>query len=346
MIFYTLKVLGLRNETLDTRTIIFKQPGLKKISYLPGQYLTLIFRINGRRYSRPYSFSSAPVVDSNLEVTVKRVPRGIVSNHVIDNLNVGDIVEVMEPMGNFTLNDDLISTDTHIVLWGAGSGITPLMSIAKYVLYKKMAGHISLVYGNRNAEAVIFNNQIERLKVENDDFSVWHFHTYQTIVANSPYLIQGRIDPDKVLSVMRREGDFNNTVHYICGPLGLKESITTALFNLGVESERIFCEDFEIVRDTAAFEDVITRTVYINKGGNNSIVEVVKGKSILEAGLDAMIDLPYSCQTGNCLVCKGCLVKGRVKLIGIIDLPIELKDNECLLCCSFPMTDNVEIIVD
>lgn len=84
MIYYTLKVLGLRNETLDTETIIFKQPELKKINYLPGQYLTLIFRINGRQYLRPYSFSSAPVVDSNLEVTIKRVPGDIVSNHVID----------------------------------------------------------------------------------------------------------------------------------------------------------------------------------------------------------------------------------------------------------------------
>lgn len=346
MIYYTLKVLGLRNETLDTKTIIFKQPGLKKINYLPGQYLTLIFRINGRRYLRPYSFSSAPVVDSNLEVTIKRVPGGIVSNHVIDQLNVGDIVEVMEPMGNFTLNHDLISSDTHIVLWGAGSGITPLISIAKYALHKKMVGHISLVYGNRSNEFVIFNDQIERLKAENINFSAWHFYTQLTIAENNPYVIQGRIDPDKVLSVMRKEGNFNNTVHYICGQAGLKESVKTALLNLGVDNGKVFCEDFEIVRDLVEFENITTRMVSINKDGTSSVAEVVKGKSILEASLDAMIDLSYSCQTGNCLVCKARLVKGVVKTIGITNLPKELKDDECLLCCSFPLTEDVKVIVD
>lgn len=87
--------------------------------------------------------------------------------------------------------------------------------------------------------------------------------------------------------------------------MGLKESVKTALLNLGVDNGKVFCEDFEIVRDFVEFENITTRIVSINKDGNSSVVEVVKGKSILEAGLDAMINLLYSCQTGNCLVCKG-----------------------------------------
>jgi ring-1,2-phenylacetyl-CoA epoxidase subunit PaaE len=118
MRFFTLKVVGVRTETADTVTVAFKQPGLKKVKYMAGQYLTLMFRINGRRYIRPYSFSSAPLVDAHLEVTIKRVPGGVVSNHIIDTVKVDDIVEVMEPMGDFMLNEAALTPATHIVLWG------------------------------------------------------------------------------------------------------------------------------------------------------------------------------------------------------------------------------------
>lgn len=346
MIFFTLKVIGVYPETKDTVTVAFKQPGLKKIKYLPGQYLTLMFRINGRRYIRPYSFSSAPTIDANLEVTIKRVPGGIVSNHIIDTVKIGDIVEVMEPMGSFTLDESNLKKDDHIVLWGAGSGITPLMSIAKYALHKKLVNKVTLVYGNRNAESVIFGRQIEEMKGQFVDiFSAWHFHTQLAISSDNPYLVQGRIDPDKVLAVMKAQGDLLNTMHYICGPTGLKESVKQVLNQLGVGADQIHSEDFEIVRNPDDFEHITTRMVTIHKQGDKRVIEVVKGKSILEAGLDAMIDMAYSCQTGNCLVCKGKLLKGDVKMICVETLPNGLEGDERLLCSAFPLTDDVEIEV-
>ncbi|WP_295794817.1 ferredoxin--NADP reductase [Mucilaginibacter sp.] len=347
MQYFTLKVVGRFYETSDTVTVSFKQPGLKKIKYSAGQYLTLIFRINGRRYMRPYSFSSAPFIDADLEVTIKRVPGGIVSNHIIDSLKVGDIVEVMEPMGDFILRENNIAQDTRIVLWGAGSGITPLMSLAKYALHQNIASHVTLIYGNRNIESVIFNDKIEDLKKRFDNkFSVWHFHTRLAIRSNNPYVIEGRISPQKVLSVMQDENNFDNSLHYICGPVGLKESVKAVLLNHGVSNEKIYFEDFEVARNPADFDEIVTREVLIKKGGQHTTVEVAKGKSILEAGLDAMIELSYSCQTGNCLVCKGRLIKGEVKMIGVKKLPEDLQQNEYLLCSSFPLTDEVEIEVD
>lgn len=346
MQFFTLKVIDIRKETEDTVTVAFKQPALKKVKYLPGQYLTLTFRINGRRYIRPYSFSSAPVVDANLEVTIKRVPGGVVSNHIIDKLKVDDLVEVMPPMGDFTLNEEAITGDTHIVLWGAGSGVTPLMSIAKYALHKNIGGHVTLVYGNRNAETVIFQDKINQLCAGFENFSAWHFHTQLTVAPNNPFLVQGRIDPNKVLAVMHTEGMLDNTVHYICGPAGLKESVKSALAALEIGGKNVYSEDFEVVRNPADFEGIITRTVGLTNNGERIVIEAVKGKSILEAALDAGIDMPYSCQTGNCLVCKGRLLKGDVKMIGVEKLPEGLQPTERLLCSSFPLTDDVEIQVD
>ena len=342
---YTLKVIGLRKETVDTLTVVFKQPGLKKIKYQAGQYLTLIFHINGRRYIRPYSFSSAPGFDQDLEVTVKQVPGGIVSNHIADRLKAGDLVEVMEPMGNFVLNPDSITTDTHIVLWGAGSGITPLFSILKEALYRNTGKQVTLVYGNRSLGSVIFKDKIMALKTVYPNFTSWNFHTKLAISEVNPTIVEGRIDPAKVLSVMQAEGDLNHTLHYICGPTGLKESVKTALLGLGVNDQSILTEDFEIVRDPVEFENISTRMVTVIKAGVKSLVEVVKGKSILEAGLDAMLDLSYSCQTGSCLLCKAVLLKGEVKMIGLATRPEGLITDECLLCCSFPLVDNVEVAV-
>lgn len=342
---YTLRVAEIKKEAEDVVTICFKQPGLKKIKYLPGQYLTLILRINGRRYLRPYSFSSAPQVDNYLEVTVKRVLNGIVSNHIVDKLKVDDVIEVMPPLGDFVFNEET-SKGKHITLWGAGSGITPLMSIAKYILHKQTNNNVTLVYGNRDYETAIFGIQIEALEKQyNNRFSVKHFITKPVIDKKNPNIVQGRIKPLEVLSVVESNTPLNDTLHYICGPAGLKESVKEALIRFNVNPQQIFFEDFEVVRDPKDFEDIITRNVNIIIGNNTYTVEVVKGKSILEAGLDADIELSYSCQTGNCSLCKGQLNKGQVKVIGLNSERDDLEPNERLLCCSFPLTDNIEIIV-
>jgi ring-1,2-phenylacetyl-CoA epoxidase subunit PaaE len=346
MVNYSLKIVDIRVETPDTKTIVFKQPGLKKIKYLAGQYLTLIFRINGRKYVRPYSFSSAPIIDTSLEITVKRVPGGIVSNHIIDCLNVGDIVEVMEPMGDFVLRDESVNEQTHLILWGAGSGITPLISLAKHALYNNIVKHVTLVYGNRNFDSVIFKDNLDGLVSQYPNhFRVWHFHTNPSVSELNPFVVQGRIDAEKVLSVLKSEGDLTNTLHYVCGPIGLKESVKLVLDNLEVESEHVYSEDFQILINPEAFKDIKTRVVNIKQQETSTAVEVAKGKSILEAGLDAMIDMTYSCQTGNCLICKGTLLSGELKTIGVGSLPPELKHNEWLLCCSYPLSDNIEILI-
>ncbi len=346
MLTYTLKIENIIKETSDTVTICFKQPALKKIKYQAGQYLTLIFRINGRRYIRPYSFSSAPGVDTTLNVTVKRVLGGIVSNHILDRLNVGDIIEVMEPMGNFVLQNETSDSRNRIILWGSGSGITPIMSIAKYALNQPNYNHITLIYGNRNFETTIFAEQIKYLQNKYPEkFTVWHFHTRAVLDNVSLNIITGRIDPEKMFKVMEHESDTVHTVHYICGPAGLKDSVKKYLIKSGIDTRNIFSEDFEVTRDPKAFEDIYTQNVAINIKGKTSIFEVPKGKSILEAGLDASLDITYSCQTGNCLLCKAKLLSGKIKVIGIEKVPDEIRDGECLLCCGFPLTNNIEILI-
>lgn len=338
---YTLKVLEIRQETADTVTLCFKQPALKKVKYVAGQYLTLIFRINGRRYIRPYSFSSAPIVDATLDVTVKRVPNGIVSNHINDVVKVGDSIEVMSPMGDFSFPEE--RSCKALFLWGAGSGITPLYSIAKKIVNEKPSIKINLIYGNRKRDTVIFNEAIELLRLNHSDqLRVWQFHTETIVDEALPQVVQGRIDAERVLNVVD-EIDIQRGLHFICGPTGLKASVKKSLEKRNVATDSIFSEDFELVKNPADFEGIDTENIQINFNGETYSLEIIKGKSILEAGLDANIELPYSCQTGNCSSCKGRILNGEVRMIGLTKQRQDLTDDECLLCCSHPITEKVII---
>jgi ring-1,2-phenylacetyl-CoA epoxidase subunit PaaE len=258
---------------------------------------------------------------------------------------VGDVIEVMPPMGDFLIDWDKITEKTNIVLWGAGSGITPLMSIAKFLLAQHL-NHVTLVYGNRDFENAIFAGQIEMLKQKYNHFTVWHFHSKLKISSVDPHVVEGRISPGKVIAVLKHIERLEDSLHYICGPVGLKESVKEELSNSGIETTRIYSEDFELIKDPKEFEEVITRSVEINNAGNTCSVEVVKSKSILEAGLDAGIELPYACQTGNCSICKGKLLEGALKMIGLNKRPADLLDNEYLLCCSYPLSENIKIEIN
>jgi len=339
---YTLKVHSIKRETKDTITLCFKQPGLKKIKYQAGQYLTLSFRINGRKYSRPYSFSSSPSADSFLETTIKRVANGVFSNYVHDTIQVNDIVEVIEPMGDFVCNYD--EPFNQIYFWGVGSGITPLISIIKEVLISKGSIHVNLIYGNKNFESTIFLDLInDLLKKYPENLKVWHFHTqYEDNNNMQRYLKSGRINDMFILDILK-DIDLNQTKHYICGPTDLKNIIKNTLDILKCPQANIFSEDFELVRNPKDFEDIVSQSVNIHFQGIDNLIEVEKGKSILEAALDAGVELPYSCQTGSCNTCKGKLITGEIRMIGLSKERNDLVQGDFLMCCSHPLTSNVSV---
>lgn len=335
---YTLKVLEVRKETADTVTLCFKQPGLKKIKYLPGQYLTLQFRINGRRYIRPYSFSSSPLVNSTLDITVKRVPGGIVSNYINNFVKVDDVIEVQEPLGDFVFeaNDSVKS----IVFWGVGSGITPLFSMIKnlLILYPKMIIH--LVYGNKSKNSVIFYDQLEKLRlIHLERFKIYYFYSKEEFFNNESHNFEGRINSNFIEGLLRKIDE--PIQHFLCGPIGLKNTIKESLLTFSGNLDNLFSEDFEIVKNPEDFKEILDQEILINFQANENIIKVKKGNSILEEALEVGLELPYSCQTGNCSTCKATLKSGKIKMIGLTKLRTDLNENEYLLCCSYPLTKNV-----
>ena len=341
---YTLTIQEIRRETEDSITLCFKQPGLRKIKYQAGQYITLLLKINGRKYARPYSFSSAPSVDTALEITIKRVPNGVVSNYINNELKVGDVVEVLEPMGDFNL--ECIKPETSIYLWGVGSGITPLNSILKEVLYMHPDSNIQLIYGNKTQESTIFRNQLSLLQKNHpSNFSISNFYSQQEGIVENNTEYKGRITSDFVTNLVSKEKNIKESVHYICGPKSLKDTIQSSLMEMGVPSSSIYIEEFELIIDPKELVGVEDSSITVHFQGKQSEIFVPKGISILDVSLDNGIEIPYSCQTGNCNTCKAKLKEGELKMLGLTKERKDLAQDEFLLCCSYPLTSQISIEV-
>ena len=340
---YSLTIVEIIQETEDTKTFVFKNPIFNKIKYEAGQYLTLLLRINDRKYARPYSFSSTPLVDSLLSITVKRVSNGIVSNYIHNSFKVGDVIEVMEPMGDFILNKK--ESINSIYFWGVGSGITPLFSLIKEVLNSRPNTIVYLVYGNKNEDSTIFKTQLKKLQEEHPIvFNMSIFYSQEdTFELNDIH--KGRITSTFVANLLSQNKNTKESLHYICGPCGLKELIKNKLQDLEVPMLSIFSEDFELTIDPKELSDVEDSKAIILMRGELFEMFVPKGRSILDMALDQEIEIPYSCQTGNCNSCKAKLIEGQLKMIGLTKEREDLVKNEFMLCCSYPLTNFISIEV-
>lgn len=340
---YTLAIQKIIQETEDSVTLRFKQPGVRKIKYKAGQYITLIVRVNGRKYARPYSFSSAPSVNATLDVTIKKVPGGVVSNYINNELKVGDILEVFEPMGDFTY--DNVNPNQAIFLWGVGSGITPLYSLTKEILNTQPNTNIHLVYGNKRKESTIFLNELVQLHQKfQSNFMLIQFFS-QEVKLDENEGLSGRISSEFVTSLVGKQKNSIESIHYICGPKDLKYIVQTSLLELGVPFSNIFIEEFDLVIDPKELGDVEDSSVSVCFKGKIFEIFVPKGKSILDVALDNDIELPYSCQTGNCNSCRAKLKDGQLKMLGLTKEREDLEQDEYLLCCSYPLVSEVSIEV-
>lgn len=351
-----LKVVEITKETADAATIHFEHPEEKPINYKPGQFLTLILPVEGKEVRRSYSLSSTPHEAPRLSVTVKRVDGGMMSNYLLDNLEVGQELKVMEPLGNFCLTC-APDNQRHVLLFGAGSGITPLMSILKAVLREEPNSKVALVYGNRNEESVIFRDQLEELQQQYEGrLQIEYVYSQPTHDCDH----RGRLNQSLILKIMERLKltKLQEAVYFMCGPEGMMEEVRHALNVLHVPADQIFRESFvsnklldqqeqALHGDVASTDDdgeITTQTVTVIYEGAEYSFEVEPDQTILEAALEQDIDLPYSCQAGLCTACRGKCLSGKVHLDereGLSDA--EMEEGYVLNCVGHPLTGNVVI---
>ncbi|GAB3564647.1 phenylacetate-CoA oxygenase/reductase subunit PaaK [Spirosoma luteolum] len=352
---YFLKVNQVIRETPDAVTITFWHPISEEIRYLPGQFLTFLLNINGQKIRRSYSMSSSPHVDVSLAVSVKRVPGGLASNYLCDRIKPGDILETLEPMGTFTPKLDGQNRRT-LVLIGAGSGITPLFSMAKSMLHVEPNTRVWLIYGNRNQESIIYKAHLDAMEKAYGParFAVTHVLSQPSAGWTG---LEGRLNQHTLTKLFDSmpAAERQSVSVYLCGPDGLMAEARSAMTLVGIPADRVYKESFatapvpvgDVIKEPMTDDDSGSPEVTVLYEGSEYKFAVAPHQTILEAALDLDIDLPYSCQAGMCTACLGKCTSGTVKLDEEDGLSeSEIKAGYVLTCVAHPVGRNVVIEID
>jgi len=351
--FLPLKVREVVKETSDTVTIYFEQPE-PYLDYKPGQFLTVVMEFEGKEQRRSYSLCTSPFVDPFPGISVKRVEGGLFSNHLNEKIFPGKTLNVVKPMGNFT-TEFHSKNRRHFFLIAGGSGITPIMGILKSVLVNEPQSIITLIYASRNEEQIIFKKQLELLQLANPDRLTIIHNLSQP--SESWTGLKGRLS-SSLLKELFAKAEYEpryEEIYFLCGPDGIMDTAQQVLDEVGVEKERIHRESFFSAAAHQAQEDalkginngILTRDVTIVLEGEEHVVTVSPGKTVLESGLAAGLNMPYSCQSGLCTACRGRVLNGQVKMdedAGLSEK--ELAAGYVLCCVSRPLTDDIKITIE
>jgi 3-ketosteroid 9alpha-monooxygenase subunit B len=333
--YHRLRVKHVVCETVGARSYVLEVPDhlRQTFEYQPGQFCSFRVHIGEAEHSRCYSMSSAPETDADLIFTVKRVVGGTVSNWLIDHLAAGDLVEVNPPSGNFCVRE----SGCPIVAFCGGSGITPVISIAKSVLATSPRS-VRLLYANRGADSVIFNERLEELQGE---------HPARFDVRHHLDLDRGFIDATAIASFVegRLDSDF-----YVCGPGPFMQLVEGTLLELGVSPEAIAIERFETAIDQSAVPP--DRTDQVDTPG--SIVVILRGKkheiayhagdTVLETARRANVATPYSCEAGSCATCMAFVQDGAVTMrVNDALTEDEVDEGWVLTCQALPTSPSLTV---
>ncbi|MGI4834310.1 MAG: 1,2-phenylacetyl-CoA epoxidase subunit PaaE [Janthinobacterium lividum] len=353
--FHTLKIKSITRETPDCVSLAFEVPAALReaFRYQPGQYLTLRRQHQGEELRRSYSLCSSPL-DEEWRVAIKKVPSGRFSTLAVDDLRPGDELDVLPPQGRFTTSPHPARAQRY-ALFGAGSGITPLLSIAKTVLQAEPGSHVYLLYGNRGRNAIIFKEQLEALKNKHmGRLSVFHVLSREQ---GDSDLLFGRLDQAKAAEFLRKVLPAARLDEcFLCGPEEMIHGVRQALAEAGVAPEKVHFELFASAAGAAAKSTPSRPLGHENQQSQVTLRLDARayrldlsyyGDTVLDAALAAGIDAPYSCKNGMCSTCRARVTSGTAAM----DVNYSLDENEVaagyvLTCQARPTTPAVTVDFD
>ena len=351
--FHRLAVDDLRRESADAVSMTFAIPRELADDYhfVPGQYLTLRTTMDGEEVRRSYSICSGPD-DGELRIAVKKVDGGAFSNWAADELKTGDELDVMTPTGRFGVAAAPHEARTYVG-FAAGSGITPILSIAKGVLALEPDSRFFLFYGNRSTSGMLFREALEELK---DRFMqrLSVFHVISGEEQDLP-ILHGRLDGEKVRVLLRSLVPASDVDHvFICGPTGMSEDIEATCGDIGIAADRIHVERFVSEfggkprpKAVIALGTPPKAMASLIIDGKRREVPVAEGEAVLDAALRAGMDLPFACKGGMCSTCRAKLVEGSAEMEVNYSLePWELAAGFILTCQARPTSERVVVDYD
>ena len=323
-----LRVAKVIDETHDSRSLVFEIPAdlIERFHYRAGQFLSFKIPYEGHVLTRSYSLASSPDTDREHKVTIKRVDDGRISNWMNDRVEAGVRLMVVPPAGSFVLND----ADRRIILFGGGSGITPVISIIKSALATSHRS-MKLIYANRDERSIIF-------KAELDELARTHPDRFQIVHCLDD--IDGFLDCD---AVKRLVGSDVGSDFYLCGPGPFMAVAEEALRELHVDHDLIHVERFVSPPDPGLHveelapevtDDSVPDTITVVLDGETQEIPYQKGEKILLAVRAAGLDAPYSCEEGYCSCCMAKLTAGEVKMDTNDCLSKGLLDEGWVLTCQ------------
>ncbi len=353
--FYPIQVSEIHKETKDCASITFDIPEELKDHFLykQGQHLTLKASVNGEEVRRSYSLCSSPL-ESKWQVAIKRINGGVFSNYANDILKEGDVLELMPPTGSFFVEIDS-SVAKNYVVFAAGSGITPILSIIKTHLASEPNSTFKLFYLNRNAKSIIFKEEIEALR--NTYFGRLEIFYFLTKEQRDIPLLNGRFTSEKIKELTDKIIDVTSVDDcFICGPEEMIFLIRDELVNSGLSVDKIHYELFfsgateeDKKRAAEAIEHKFEGTeVTIIDGGKEFHFEMDDDyDNILDGALSAGADLPFACKGGVCSTCKCKIVEGAVEMkINYALEEDEVAKGLVLSCQAVPTTEKVVVDFD
>ncbi|OOL28485.1 3-ketosteroid-9-alpha-hydroxylase [Rhodococcus rhodochrous] len=336
-----LTVSAVIEETPDSRSIVFDVPAelQDKFAYKPGQFLTL--RIPSEQtgsVARCYSLASSPYTDDAPKVTVKRTVDGYGSNWLCDRISAGDRLEVLPPSGVFTPK----SLDHDFLLLGAGSGITPVISILKSALTQG-SGTVVLVYANRDEASIIFADELRALAEK--------YPTRLTVV-HWLESVQGLPSADQLATLVT---PYTSHEAFMCGPGPFMDAVHRALQAAGMPRSQVHAEVFNSLAgdpfadhtpvEVSDEEAADAATVEVELDGETHTIPWPRSQTLVDIMLAKGIDVPYSCQEGECGSCACTVLEGKVEMDNceILD-PEDIEAGYVLGCQAHPVTDTVKIV--
>lgn len=345
--FVPLRVAAVDPLTADSAAITFELPEelRSRFAFRPGQHLTLRRVADGQDMRRTYSVCSS-AVGGPLRVAVKRLDGGVFSTWVLDALKPGDVLEVLPPAGRFGPPVDPGRARKYGLV-AAGSGITPVLSIAWTVLDVEPESEVVLVYGNRTSGDVMFLEELADLKDRFPDrLQVLHVLSREE---QESELLSGRIDRERLqrlLDTLLTDVD----EWYLCGPFGMVTDGRQTLLDSGVDPSAVHVELFHAdappprVRTVPA-GSADTAVVTVELHGRTTTLSVPKdGGSVLDAVLAVRADAPFACKGGVCGTCRARCVSGSVEMdVNYALEPDELAAGVVLTCQSHPTSDEVRL---
>ena len=345
--FHNLEIKDIYKETEDCSVISFLIPEnlQEEFTFKQGQYLTLRTTINDEDIRRSYSLCSSPK-DNEWKVAVKQIPQGKFSTFVNQTLKKGDVLQVMKPMGRFLVDVDSSKAKNYSA-FTAGSGITPIISIIKTHLAEEPESTFQLFYLNKNSNSIIFKKELEALVSKyGDRFKVFHFLTQEK---QENELFNGRITSEKLLQLTSEIIDINTIDEcFLCGPEEMIFMIKDKFVSLGLNSDKIHFELFEVSKKKKETNNIIDNAeVTITIDDEDFTFNIPSGKTILEVAEENDADVPFACKGGVCCTCKAKVIEGSIEMRVNYGLDEDdLKNNIVLTCQALPTSDKVVLDYD